>query len=879
MKMHLLRGCLLLAALGLTGCGGSPTDVVPDPNAAAPDEPPARLGDQTDFRVADWLQKPRPELAQLVAEWSDTVQKQRLHALENPLSVDLLPGLQPPATMPVFREAAYSEKAGFSLPPYVRAGDSDAAVALHLGRLGDREAALKLADRADKDLLNRIDFRRTDHNYPLEWTQLVALAVQSSELKLATGEPQAATDLIQLHRQLRSVLDDKAAAGPLGAALLPLGRRALADAADAWRKPNVNKPGLAEDAAAALKDWGESPPPALALAPGASEFEAGRVFQRPPAHGAVAADTPESVQRALDLLELPVAADGVRAVVALFGADKRLTETLVLYRPNVIQTFPEPVNLAHYLVDHALPGDAPVKGVGLTRRSYAGDGVTYDTAVFSRGDALGGYVRIYAGKAAAALPADARDFGAVDLDRTFEQNRLQFARDRSGAMVDLNCRKYPSVVRLPFAEPVPDRATLRREKDLDLTASLTADWPVEEMPTAVTRLALPLTAAYGSPRIDGVQDADGDYLAFVWEDARSRLTLRLPYETNGPTFLAENRPGAETADARLRAAAAFDQEKRQARVKGGAVLQWLPRWQQLREITLGMSKKQVQDGLPRQASIDVQNLGGDLSLLFHDGPTAGAAYFVRQMFLRFGADDRLAEIRVRYQEVPAKADDHRPSLLSVLKRVGGEPASRPAPWAGLWADLPPQEPKPTMARWSDDLTVLTCQRDGGGAEVVLRDWPADKTADQLDDQLPPLRFCDDGAAGVALGQSRAEVLKKFPEHKAMEGEDAVALAAPADGPYETLAVWFDAGKVVRVVAQHQAKPVNAADVTAKMQEAWSRDFDRLGALRRQEGAWGPVSQAYGWHDDKVRVRLTAQDTADGPRLFTEWRAWPVTAKH
>ena len=684
-------------------------------------------------------------------------------------------------------------------------------------------------------------------------------------------------------------MDEKAAAGPLGAALLPLGRRALADAAVAWRKPNVNKPGLAEDADAALKDWGESPPPALALAPGASEFEAARIFQRPPLPslpprvgeggvGAVAADTPETVERALDLLELPVPAEGVQAVVALFDSDKRLTETLVLYRANVIQTYPEPVNLAHYLVDHALPGDDPVKGVGLTRRTYTGDGLTYETAVFSRGDSLGGYVRISAGKTAAALPADARDFGAVHLDRTYEQNRVQFARERSGSVVDLDCRKYPGRVRLPFAEPVPDRATLRREKELDLTASLTAQWPVEELPTAVTRLALPLMAAYGSPRIDGVQDPDGDYLAFVWEDARSRLTLRLPYETNGPTFLAENRPGAEAADARLRAAAAFDQERRQARVKGGDALLWLPRWQQLREIQLGMTKKQVQDNLPRKASIDVQNLGGDLSLIFHDGPAADATYFVRQMFLRFGADDRLAEVRVRYQEGPAKADDHHPALLSVLKRLGGEPVSQPAPWAGLWADLPPQEPKPTMVRWADDATVLTCQRDGGGAEVVLRDWPADKTLEQLDDLLPPLRFCDDGAAGVALGQSRSDVLKKFPAHTALENEDGVALAAPADGPYETLAVWFDGGKVVRVVAQHQVKPANAADVTAKMQEAWTRDFDRLGALRRQEGAWGPVLQAYGWHDDKVRVRLTAQDTADGPRLFTEWRAWPVTAK-
>ena len=872
MRMHVLRGCALLAVLGLTGCG-SQADVVPDPTPP-PDEPPPRLGDKTDIHLADWLQKPRADLAELVAEWSDTVQKQRLHAQENPLSVDLLPGLQPPATMPVFGEAAYSTKAGFSLPPYAAAGATDAALALHLGRLGDREAALKLADPTDKDLLNRIDFRRADRNYPLEWTRLVALAFQSAELKLATGEPRAATDLIQMHRELRSLLDEKAAAGPLGAALLPLGRRALADAAAAWRKPAVNKPSLAEDADAALKQWGDLPPPALALAPGASEFEAARVFQRPPVRQVVAADKPESVARALDLLELPVPADGVQAVVAFFDSDKRLTETLVLYRANIIQTFPAPVNLAHFLVDHALPGDDPVKGVGLVRRTYSGDGLKYETAVFSRGDALGGYVRISGGKTGGPLPAEARDFGAVHLDRTYEQNRVQFARDKSGSVVELNCRKSPGLVRLPFAEPVPDAATLRREADLDLTASLAVNWPVEEMPTAVTKLALPLMAAYGPARIDGVHDVEGDYLAFVWEDARSRLTLRLPYESSGPTFRAENRPGAEAADARLRAAAAFDQEGRQARVKAGSPLQWLPRWQQFREIQLGMTKKQVQDGLPRKTSIDVQNIGGDLSLIFHDGPAAEATYFARQMFLRFGPDDRLAEIRLRCQEGPGRADDHHPSLLGVLKRLGGEPVSEPAPWAGLWPDLPPQEPKPALYRWADDATVLTCQRDGGGAEVTLRDWPADRTLDQLVGALPPLRFCDEGAGGVSLGQSRAEVLKRSPEHKTLENEDAVALAAPADGPYETLAVWFDSGKVVRVVARHRARPANAADATAKMQEAWTRDFDRLGALRRQEGAWGPVLQAYGWHDDKVRVRLAAQDTADGPRLFSEWRYWP-----
>ena len=63
------------------------------------------------------------------------------------------------------------------------------------------------------------------------------------------------------------------------------------------------------------------------------------------------------------------------------------------------------------------------------------------------------------------------------------------------------------------------------------------------------------------------------------------------------------------------------------------------------------------------------------------------------------------------------------------------------------------------------------------------------------------------------------------------------------------------------------------------QDARARDFDRLGALRREDGAAGSILQAYGWHDDRVRVRLLAQETADGPRLFTEWRFWQVRAKH
>ncbi|HVS37702.1 MAG TPA: hypothetical protein VMS17_19225 [Gemmataceae bacterium] len=868
---------VLLAAVGLVGCNSS-ADVAPDaPPPDAPPPPPARLQDQTDVNLADWLKKPRPELAQLVAEWTETVQKQRLHAAENPVSLDLLPALQPSATMPVFGQATYSAAVGVSLPTYVKSGAPDGAVALHLARLGDRDAALLLADKADKDLFYRIDARRTDRNYPVEWTQLTALAFQSAEWKLAGGQTQAATDLVQLHKQLQTLLDGKAAAGPLGAVLLPLGRRALIEAAVAWKQPQHNQPELAQDLEAALKDWGESPPPAPALAPGASEFEAVRLFGRPAAGQAVVADQPEGAARALDLLELPVPADGAQVVAAFFDADRRLTETLVVYQPKLVQTFPDVANLAGRLIDSGLPGSEPVKGVGLTRRTFTGDGLTYETVLVIRGGAAGGFVRVSGAKPPGALPDAARDFGAVRLDCTFEQNRVLFARDKTGPAVDLDCRQNPGVVHTPIADPTPDFARLEREGNRNLTASLTLEWPPDEIGTAVPNLAAPLLAAYGSPHIDGVQDANGDYLALAWEDARTQLTLRLPYETNPIVFRAENRPGAESADARLAKAAAADVDARQKRLGTPKQRTCLPRTLEIPEIHLGMTKKQVIESLPQKDSVELRNLNNDRTLIFKADPLAAATYGVRQMYLRFGADDRLAEIRARYDEGPAKPDDQHKSLLQVLKAAGGEPQTLPAPWAALWPELAPQQPKPALYRWFDDATVLTLQRDGGGAEAILRDWPPGTTLDQVGCALRPLRFCEDGAAGLALGMTRAAVMQKFPNARPLQNEDGLDISTPADPNYLRLLVWFDAGAVVRVVAQHKTAPTNAADIAAKLNDAQSHDFDHLGARRRVDGANGVILQAYGFHDDQVRVRIFAQQMDDGPHLFSEWRYWQ-TAK-
>jgi hypothetical protein len=102
---------------------------------------------------------------------------------------------------------------------------------------------------------------------------------------------------------------------------------------------------------------------------------------------------------------------------------------------------------------------------------------------------------------------------------------------------------------------------------------------------------------------------------------------------------------------------------------------------------------------------------------------------------------------------------------------------------------------------------------------------------------------------------------------------------PTASPYDVLLVWYEGGKVSRLIARHRnPKPLPPAEVGTALQEAWSRDLDRLGYVRRQDGPHGQVLQAYGWHDDRTRVHIFAQETEEGPRLFTEWREWPVPSQ-
>ncbi len=877
MRMRWIGGCLLVLLIGLVGCRSQVATT-----EAVPEDTTTHLGNTIDISLADWLKLPRPELAKLIEEWTETVKKEQEAARANIESVQLLPQLHPPAPATVFAEAHYLSATGFSLPPYLKEGQKDAAVGLHLARYGDREAALKLTDTADAGLQSRIDALRGEKNYPVEWTQLTGLLLSHAQLKLANGDPDGATELVVLHRQLRSILDAKAASGPLGSALLGRGKEALALAAIAWREPRWNKKALAADIDAALADWGEVPDVRLALSTGAAQSEVIGLIGGAVNGRAVVARTPLAVQRALDLLDLPLAREGAASVIAFLDDKQALTELLVLFRPKINELTPEPRHLGLALLEHGYSVQESSSTPGVNSQTWTGGGLSYQIAILTRGDAGGEFARI--GKAGAPVaPAsfarNPRDFGAVNLDRSFEQNRLALAPAQSGDSIEVKDRESLSSIVQPAAEHPISTALLRRESGENLVAALGLLWPADQSINALNRLALPLWAAYGPSRIEGIQDAAGERLVLTWENSTTRIKLRLPFDESSPELIAEDSRGASALKERAEAAANLDRQQRRERIVAGKPRTRLSRSLSLTEhgidnLRLGMTREQVQAALPTSRSIRLRLVEGGVSVLFLNEPPPTATYWPRQLVIRFGAGDRVAEIRVRYQDGPAAPGKNNPGLLDTIKKKPyGAPTSLPSPWAGLWTDLPAGK-SPLLYRWLDDRTCLTYQHDKGGSEVALRDCPLENP---LGVALPPLAFCSRGVEGCNLGETPSDLRKRWQVSKPLLASNgAEVLVAPASSPYDVLLVWYEGDKVSRVIARHrEPKTLKSEQIAEALQRAWAAGFDHLGYIRRQDGARGQVLQAYSWHDDRTRVRIFAQETEDSIRVFTEWREWPI----
>jgi hypothetical protein len=880
-RMHWLRGGVVLAALGFVGCGGGSEPPPPE----ASDQP--RLAESIDVNIADWLDKPRVELAEKCEDKTKFLHDHLIADRSTKDTAELLPDLKPAVTTPVFRTAAFSKARGVSVPPYLADDGNDREIAWHLARFGDVDAAKKVAGPADPDFLAKLEQMRCGRNYPVEWTRLVAMELYDAEMRLARKELDGADELVHIHRQLNKVLDAKAKAGPLGAALLPAGRRALALAAPALRQAPFNHGPLADDIEAALGEWKDLPTPQLGLAVGADKKDVGRIFRRSPQGRIFAASTNNDILRVLDLASLPIPGEDVDGVVAFLDGQGRLSEILAHYHGNTRQNFPRPSNLAQRLVDCGGDETQLAELPGVLRQTFRAGGHAYQVSVFkdvsSGSAATSAIVRVGGANgslAEPALPASPRDLGAVNLDRSFDQNRLSLDATLKPGAGFLETSRESAITRIqqPARDPRPVNVALTREGETDLLASVAVRWTPGVNKEAMTRLALPMWAAYGGSRIEGVEDSKGGHIAFIWENDTTSYTLRLPFaEVNPPEFVAADRRTGSAAAKRLETVAAFDQAQRDARIKAGNPLRRLDRWLYERDVFLGMSKSDALLRLPKsQKKYRQTNTADGVSLLFLESPDQAAPYSPRQMWVRFGPGDRVAEIRVRYVEGPAKPSKEKPALFDWLRREPqGEPEAQPSAWANLWNDLP-KKGTPVRYCWRDDVTVLTYERDAGGSEVTLRDRPLDQP-DGV--RLPPLQYCARGVENCHLGDARADVLKHWPEKETQTAPDGgLMLSQPKTSTYDLLVVWFDNDKVSRVVARHRSAGATYNDVPRLLQEVWSRDVDTLGVIRRQDLPSGQLLQGYGWHDDKTRVRIFGQDSEEGPRLMTEWRDWPLSAK-
>jgi hypothetical protein len=868
MRKWILIFLALASALLLSpGCNGAqvPADAKPEVSpAAAPKAAEAPS-------LADLLTRPRSELAELVDEWLTRIRLQEKSLRERKTRFVLLTDFGLPLSVPVWRSASFSAKAGFSLPPYLPEGRKDTELALHLARHGDGEAASKLIDAADPAARRQLEALRTQRNYPAEWTRLVGLMLHVAQLRLATADPDGARDLLNLHRQLQALLDPKAARGPLGAALLPRGRSALALAAVAWRADNKTK--LAELAEAGLKAWGDVPEPKAPALPGADRAAVARLMGiADPGEQARALFAPEpSVARAFDLLALPLPEEGADCAIACFDASGRLTEVLVTYRQSIREAFPEPRHLARLLEDWTEPAPDGSKTGELRRRTYRAGAWTWDVAVVPSGTLAGAFVRL----AAKQEPQGelSRDFGAVHLDRTFEQNRLHLVPELRGNPLTVTQPRVLGRILNPVPPLRPVRATLEKEAEHDLLARLTLGYARDNSGAIhLHHLVLPLATTLGPARITEVNNPDSGHLALTWEDARTRYTLQVPFDQAQAAEFEARDLEADRGQRQARATAS-DRAARLARLEARKPQTRLSRQQE--QVELGMTRAQVLQVLPTGKATLKRNLAVGLSVTFTAEPPPTAVQVVRQMDIRFDQSDRVAELRVYYTSGPAARASAAwtGELLRSLKKRGGAPVEGPPSWAGIWADLPPHKPAPRVYRWQDDTTLLTYEHDGGSAELVLRDCPP---AHESGTPLPPLEYLPRGPAGLPLGLTKEEVVQQWQLTKPVTTADGAFVLNPGKpSPFDGLLVWFEHDRVVRVVGRHA--PAGTASPTVKqmsraVEQTWAREVQPLGWPRRFDFTPHRVLEGVGWHDDRTRLRVFWQETGDGtPRLFREWK--------
>ncbi len=859
MRTRAICSGFTILVLGIVGCGGAQETAE---TAPAKHEP--------EYQLADWLEKPRQEIAEHASELQARVTMQRRAVQEGRLHLGFLPNLPMPLVVPIWAEAAYSPKRGIALPPYANENEPDSQLALHLASFGDASGAKLLVDPADTATQQAIASAAYEKNYPAEWTRLSALLLYDAELRMAQGETNGARDLVDYHGQIKKVLSAKAIKGWLGQALLPVGRLAFEQAIPTWQGEHANE--LVKDGKAFLADTRDFPVE-LKFAFQVPFKSMDRTFNKENGSRAALAGDP---RRALDLLSLPFPAGGVSSVVAFFDAQEKFSELLVLYRPGLAEGYKDPEHLFRLLHDRGIESKAGPESLGIAPRVYEVGKVRCEAAVMPRSNILGGFVHLHPSDSVFAPYQLERVFGTASLDRSFEQNRLQLVPQQRNDLV--STRQATSLAKV--TNPIPalklQQLGIERLAKNELTGALVFEFQRQENhPVPFQNVLLPFWSRNGFAPFKGVIDEAGGHFNFVWQDRQTRDDLTVPFELSQPIRLrvADRTETGEIAQ-QVEDTHGRDAADRKSRLAAGKPLQHIPR--KLDQFFLGATREEIMGRLPTGHAALKRDIPGGLTVTFPVENGSADIYLLRQAFVRFDDKGRAVEIRVRYDDGPSRGKANWASdMFKDLHKKCGAPHTVQTPWAAIWAELTAQKPTPTAFSWTDDVSNLCYSRDAGGVELKLVDCPAELPGGVV---LPPLEALARGPEHCTLGSTRDEIYAGWNVRKpAMAADGALILRPPANSGLDALLVWFDKDKVVRIVGRH-AQPTgkDSNTLSEAVRADWSKGMRTLGWPRRQDMAPGNVLQGLGWHDDETRIRVFWQEPDDGPsRVFTEWKALPV----
>lgn len=821
----------LALCVALVGCGSPPEQVAEAVAVPLTQVPFDLLASKDVVDLGALLQRPRQELATMAASLETKLATLERCRQEGSAPFLLLPDARFPLTVPVFRQAAWSEKHGVSVPDYLKDANRDSAVSWHLARHGDSEAAGKFGDMAT------LDKYRLDRNYPLEWTRLVGLHLLHAEYRVAADEKEGAAALIGMHRQLRELLPEAARKSPIGQMLLTRGLGALKEAAKAYRERGRGD--LADQvdrffAGLETPTWTPELPNQLTIADwldGANESPAVQVA---------------NPDRLLDLLALDLPLEGIDAAVVFVGKERKAAEVVLTYGPTLSQ-WHTPDQLAPCWKERGV-GTYAEAMPEFRRVTYRFGAAKMEMVVTPAHTSVGALVRVtFEIPATTPLP---RDFGIVHLDRGFEHGRRLIAWKQRQSSVTADTPSL-AAVRHPFSARLLAEGKLEREESHDLVRKATfilAERPKQR--TTLGQVAAEGWRTFGPADIEMVPASRSIHL--VWNDGKTRLALQFPAAKNQDVVLEAASVVSDFAS-RKEAAAKRDAEDRASRLAEGKPIRRVQR--EIDGFRLGMTKAEFAALLPRSTQTHVRDIPGGVVVAFVGSPKSPGESVVRQWVARFDDPGRAVELRMRYEGPAAK-------LVDGIKAKLGPAEALPID-ATTWKDLPASRPESRFG-WHDDMTLLVVTQ-SGSTELILRDCQLEHAAGV---PLPPLAYLPRGTPKVQVGMSLAD-LQKLGATKLDDGY----FVAANDPQYDGYMAWFASDRAIRVLARHRIEGKELAAPDRAMQAllaAWSRDAATLGWPLRQDFQ-GPHVQSWATLDDVHRIRIFWQEQEGEQRLFTEWK--------